>query len=116
MFCQKCGQPLPPASNFCPACGQPANPNLFTASPLTTMYRPRGLRVIAGVCAAFHVRYGWDLTAIRILTVMLAIFLFPVTETAYLIAWLVMPEEVLLSPPPPVAAPVPPFPGDSAPR
>ena len=59
-----------------------------------TMYRPFGLRMVGGVCAAFAVRFGWDLTATRIITVIFAIFLFPFTEMAYLVAWLVIPEEV----------------------
>lgn len=94
MFCRKCGQPFVAGANFCSSCGTPANPNVYTASPLNTMFRPQAQRMIAGVCAAFHVRYGWDLTATRILAVILAIFLFPVTEIAYLVGWLVIPEEI----------------------
>jgi phage shock protein C len=74
------------------------------------MYRPRALRMMAGVCAAIHVRYGWDLTATRLLAVILAIVLFPLTEIAYLVAWLVIPEEVLPVPVevyPPVQNPQP---------
>lgn len=100
MFCQKCGKPLAPGANFCSACGASAAPGVFTASPLNTMYRPRLLRMVAGVCAAFTVRYGWDLTAIRIVTVILGIFLFPLTEIAYLVAWLLIPEEVPFVPQP----------------
>ena len=100
MFCQKCGQALPAGANFCSSCGAPANANVFTASPFNTMYRPRGLRIFAGVCAAIHLRYGWDLTATRILAVVLGIFLFPLTEIAYLVAWLLIPEEVPLIPQP----------------
>ena len=95
MFCHKCGQALTAGANFCSSCGAPANPNLYTASPFNTMYRPRGLRMIAGVCAAIHLRYNWDLTILRVLTVVLAVILFPLTEIAYLVAWLVIPEEVL---------------------
>lgn len=98
MFCQKCGMALPPGANFCSSCGTPLNANVFTASPLNTMYRPRGLRMIAGVCAALYLRYGWDLTAIRIVTVILAVFLFPLTEIAYLVAWLLIPEEIATIP------------------
>lgn len=94
MFCHNCGKPLPLGANFCSACGAPANANVYTASAINTMYRPRVHRMIGGVCAAFALRYGWDLTATRIITVILAIFLFPLTEVAYLIAWLLIPEEV----------------------
>ncbi|HWF65889.1 MAG TPA: PspC domain-containing protein [Acidobacteriaceae bacterium] len=102
MYCRQCGKPLAEGANFCSSCGSPANANVFTASPLNTMYRPRAQRMIAGVCAAFHLRYGWDLTATRILAVVLAIFLFPFTEIAYLVGWVVIPEEVPFMPPAPV--------------
>jgi phage shock protein C len=95
MFCHKCGLPLAPGANFCASCGAPANANLYTASPFNTMYRPRQLRIFAGVCAAIHLRYGWDLTATRVLMVILGVVLFPLTEIAYLVAWLMIPEEVL---------------------
>src|SRR5665213_2956950 len=95
MYCHKCGQALPAGANFCSSCGAPANPNLYTASPFNTMYRPLALRMIAGVCAAIHLRYGWDLTATRVLAVVLGVFLFPLTEVAYLVGWLVIPQEVL---------------------
>ncbi len=98
MFCHKCGQALPAGANFCSSCGAPANANVFTASPFSTMYRPRARRMIAGVCAALHLRYGWDLAATRILAVLLGVLLFPVGEIAYLVGWLLIPEEVPLVP------------------
>lgn len=109
MFCHKCGQAIAPGANFCSSCGAPTNPNVFTASPLHTMYRPLGHRMAAGVCAAFALRYGWDLTATRIVTVILGIFLFPLTEIAYLVAWLLIPEEVpfVVTPAPVVNVPPP---------
>lgn len=100
MYCRQCGQPIAAGASFCAHCGTPVNSNVYAASPLNTMYRPRGERMIAGVCAAIHLRYGWDLTATRILAVLLAIFLFPITEIAYLVAWAMIPEEVW----PPVSA------------
>jgi phage shock protein PspC (stress-responsive transcriptional regulator) len=98
MFCQKCGMALPPGANFCSSCGTPLNANVFTASPFNTMYRPRGLRMLAGVCAALYLRYGWDLTAVRIVTVILGVFLFPLAEIAYLVAWILIPEEIATIP------------------
>jgi phage shock protein PspC (stress-responsive transcriptional regulator) len=56
------------------------------------------MRMIAGVCAAIYLRYGWDLTATRILAVILGVFLFPLTEIAYIVLWLLIPEEVPLIP------------------
>lgn len=93
MFCHQCGNALPAGTNFCSNCGARAG-NVFTPPVAGGMYRPLGDRMIAGVCAAIHQRYGWDLTAIRILAVVLGVFLFPLTEIAYLVGWLVIPEEV----------------------
>ena len=110
MFCHQCGKSLPAGSNFCPSCGASAGAHVFATSPLNTMYRPRGLRMMAGVCAAFAVRYGWDLTATRVITVLLGVLIFPVMEIAYLVAWMLIPEEIPLMPPPPFVPPVPPPP------
>ena len=112
MFCHQCGKPLPTASSFCPSCGAPANNRVYAASPLNTMYRPQAQRMIAGVCAAFALRYRWDLTATRIFTVLLGVLIFPVIEIAYLVSWLLIPEEVPLGmqPPLPPRAPIVPPP------
>jgi phage shock protein PspC (stress-responsive transcriptional regulator) len=48
--------------------------------------------MIAGVCAAFAFHYGWDLNLVRILTA-LFIVLTGVGALAYIIAWVVIPEE-----------------------
>ena len=102
MFCHNCGQALPAGANFCSSCGAPANANVFTASAMNTMYRPHALRMVAGVCAAMALRFRWDLTATRIVTAILAVVLFPLTEVAYLVGWLLIPEEVPIVPPPPM--------------
>ena len=100
MFCTKCGNSVDPSSRFCPACGAPANPGAsssagaypppppYAASRLT---RPRENRMIAGVCAAFALHYGWDLTMIRIITALIAFFT-GIGAIAYLVAWVVIPE------------------------
>ncbi len=69
--------------------------------------------MMAGVCAAFALRYRWDLTATRIITVILGVLIFPVMEIAYVVGWMLIPEEVPLGaapyvPPPPPVPPAPP--------
>ncbi len=108
MFCHQCGKPLSPGANFCSECGAPVNSKVFSTHPFNTMFRPRSNRMIAGVCAAIHIRYGWDLTATRILAVLLGVLLFPVGEIAYVVAWLLIPEEAPLVPTP--------YPGTQQPR
>jgi phage shock protein C len=48
--------------------------------------------MIAGVCAGFALHYGWDLNLVRIITALL-IILTGVGALAYIIAWVVIPEE-----------------------
>jgi phage shock protein PspC (stress-responsive transcriptional regulator) len=47
--------------------------------------------MIAGVCAGFAQHYGWDLTLVRVLTALLALFT-GVGAVAYLVAWVIIPE------------------------
>jgi phage shock protein PspC (stress-responsive transcriptional regulator) len=47
--------------------------------------------MIAGVCAGFALRYGWNLNLTRILTALLVIFT-GVGAIAYLVAWVIIPE------------------------
>ena len=96
MFCTRCGNQLEPSSRFCPSCGA----NVASAStpfsdsfPATgRLTRPLAGRMIAGVCAGFALHYGWDLNLVRIITALL-IILTGVGALAYIIAWVVIPEE-----------------------
>ena len=48
--------------------------------------------MIGGVCAAFALRYGWDVTVTRIITALLIVFT-GVGILAYIAAWIIIPEE-----------------------
>lgn len=95
MFCSRCGKPIEPSSRFCPSCGaavpQPAASIPTDAYRTPRLVRPRGGRMIAGVCAAFAQHYGWDLNVVRIITALL-IILTGVGALAYLAAWVIIPE------------------------
>jgi phage shock protein PspC (stress-responsive transcriptional regulator) len=54
--------------------------------------RPRNNRMIAGVCAGFAQHYGWNLNVVRIITALVALFT-GIGAIAYLIAWVIIPEE-----------------------
>jgi phage shock protein PspC (stress-responsive transcriptional regulator) len=56
------------------------------------LLRPRYDRKIAGVCAAFARAYGWDLTIVRLVLVLL-VFFGGGGILAYIVCWLVIPEE-----------------------
>ncbi len=54
--------------------------------------RPRSGRVIAGVCAGIARRFGWDVTIVRLLSV-LSIVLPGPQVLVYLVLWLVIPQD-----------------------
>jgi phage shock protein C len=103
-YCGNCGKPLNSDARFCSACGRPvttAGETWSGAPPIyrTGLVRPRAGRKIAGVCQGLANHFGWDITLVRVIAVVLAIALFPLGIIAYLIFWLVVPEEALLLPP-----------------
>ena len=121
MFCTNCGKEVEAGSRFCPSCGHPVagtgpdpaagfgagygagakvpppRPAFFT--PRTPqLVRPRHPRAIAGVCAAFALHYGWDLTLVRIITVLVSLF-WGFGVLAYIICWIAIPEAQFALPP-----------------
>ncbi len=119
MHCTHCGKELSPGTRFCPACGtavaQETTGSTWQSTPgsmppppsgtYTTprrrpeLLRPRAGRMVAGVCAAFARTYGWNLPLIRILLVVLTPFHLGLGFIAYVVAWIVIPEEPYLLPP-----------------
>jgi phage shock protein PspC (stress-responsive transcriptional regulator) len=53
--------------------------------------------MIAGVCAGFALHYGWNLNLVRVITALVALFT-GVGAIAYLVAWVVIPEEPYVLP------------------
>jgi phage shock protein C len=101
MYCSHCGKALDTTARFCPTCGatvqlgfQPQYGRTVVPGQLT---RPRQGRMIGGVCAGLALHYGWDLSFVRIVAVLLLIFT-GVGIVAYIIAWVVIPEEPYLLP------------------
>ncbi len=96
MFCPQCGKEYSQRVNFCCHCGAA----LSVPAPTRTkkLARSRNDKKIAGVCGGFAEYFDLDATLIRILWLMLVIF-GGCGVLAYLIAWIVMPQEPL-----PVAA------------
>ena len=87
MYCSVCGKPNPDDARICAYCGAP----VAGATAERRLVRPRVGRRIAGVCAGVAQYYGWNLTALRI--VWLLLFLFAGTGgLLYLIMWIVMPN------------------------
>lgn len=111
MFCSKCGAQIPADARFCPACGMQQE---LLETPYAYPYgqrrivRPRNGRMIGGVCLGIANHLGWDVTLVRIILVAL-IFGAGTGLLAYIIGWIVIPEEPYglppgtMPPPPPVA-------------
>ncbi len=102
MACVGCGEQVSLGARFCSICGQNvvqvaspmAPPAVRQRQPFPAvagLYRPRERRMIAGVCAGFALRYGWDVTIVRLVLVLSVLLGLGVPIIGYLIAWVVMP-------------------------
>lgn len=98
-FCHRCGTGLPPGARFCSSCGTVVAASAPHAG--APLIRPIIGRQIAGVCLAVARSNGWDVTAVRILTVIAFIFSSGLVGVAYLAGWIGIPEEPLIAPVPP---------------
>jgi phage shock protein C len=93
VFCQKCGIGLPATARFCSGCGATVPPP--PTMPSRPLVRPRVGRQIAGVCLALAQSNGWDVSAVRILTVIAFLFSSGLVGVAYLAAWIGIPDEAV---------------------
>ena len=57
------------------------------------LVRSRDDKMIAGVCAGVADYFGVDVTLVRLLTVLGAVFSGGTFVVAYVVAWLLLPEE-----------------------
>ncbi|MGD0730018.1 MAG: PspC domain-containing protein [Terracidiphilus sp.] len=91
VFCNRCGTGLPPSARFCSNCGAV----IAYAQPMPgkPLVRPRVGRQIAGVCLALAQSNGWDVTVVRILTVVGFFLTSGLVGVAYLAGWIGIPEE-----------------------
>ena len=92
MVCESCSKQMNEGIKFCSGCGHPF---MSEASvPVRgNLVRPRYGRVIAGVCAGFAQQYGWDPIVVRLALSFVVLAGFGSPVLAYLIAWIVMPNE-----------------------
>jgi phage shock protein C len=56
------------------------------------LVRYRDDRMVAGVCSGLAAYLGLDVTVVRLLTVLGALFSFGTIALAYVVAWVLMPE------------------------
>jgi len=102
MYCKRCGNSIAEGARFCFFCGcetAPPNPGPYPRAASRPLIRPRSGRMIAGVCQGLANQYGWDVVWVRVIAVLSDIFGGGVGLVAYLVLWVVTPEEPLALPP-----------------
>ena len=103
MYCNYCGKVIQDDANVCAYCGR----RVGTVESRRKLMRSRTDRKIAGVCAGFAEYFDLDVTVVRVVWLIVALF-GGGGALAYIIAWIVMPEEpVYVEAAPPAAPPQP---------
>jgi phage shock protein C len=105
MYCSNCGRQVEEAARYCSQCGA-ARGTIRSADPspgVNRLSRPRTGKWVAGVCAGVARYLQMDVTLVRILWLLIAIFPSIPGIVAYIVCWIVMPLD-----PEPVAQPTPP--------
>lgn len=93
MFCSGCGTRLEESYRFCFSCGRPTHPDRMSPWGVPkSLTRPLWEKKISGVCAGFARYFDVDVSLMRIIWLVLAIFT-GVGFIAYLVAWIAMPPE-----------------------
>ena len=98
MYCNYCGKLIQDDANLCAFCG------IRVGSVLARkrLMRPRNGRKVGGVCAGFAEYFDLDVNLVRVVWVISVFLGAGLSLIAYVIAWIVMPEEPLVLPPAPV--------------
>lgn len=91
MFCNDCGKQIPDDAQLCSYCGK----RVAGASGVRKrLMRAREGRKIAGVCKGFAEYFDLDVTLVRVVWLVCSFFGL-LGVIAYIVGWIVMPEEPL---------------------
>jgi len=93
MICYNCQKEIVDGSRYCYLCGAAQKPLTPPPGvPPRPLRRSRRHKVIAGVCGGIAEHFGWDISLVRVIWLLVAIF-GGGGFLAYLICWIVIPLE-----------------------
>jgi len=101
MICYNCQKEILDASRYCYHCGAAQKPLAPPPGERKPLRRSRRNKMIAGVCAGFAQYFELDISLVRIIWLLVALF-GGGGFIAYLICWIIIPyqEEPLTTPVP----------------
>lgn len=100
VYCKNCGSSMADEARFCSSCGTVTSaPGAYGRVAPRQLIRPRAGRMIAGVCQGIANQYNWDVAWVRVIAVITALFGGGLGAVAYVVLWIVTPEEPLSLPP-----------------
>lgn len=99
MYCNYCGKIIQDDANVCAYCGR----RVAAVVARKRLVRPRHGRSLGGVSLGMAEYFDVDVTLIRLFWVFFALFSGGLGIVAYLLAWIIIPEEPELLPAPNLA-------------
>jgi phage shock protein C len=96
MYCNYCGKVIQDDANVCAYCGT----RVGSVLARKRLLRPRAGRKIAGVCAGFAEYFDVDVTLVRVVWLISVFLGVGLSLIAYVVAWIVMPDEPIALPAP----------------